>query len=325
MFQNKLFRRIRVNGIVAVIISALFLGTACSGTSGTEGVTGDYEWNPYVWSESLTKAYGETAKEATFNCIKAMMNGETSFDCPNEQDIPNIQSIAYIVCPYFFKITEGSVLPGNGKGIIEYTCSKEEAKKIIDDFAVSVKSVLDASIAKGDTDEIKAIMLHYNFSKTLDYDMVALEKDDVDITPYRAVVERKGICQSFAMALAHIYLQVGLDCNLAMGSSDMGPHMWVYMELNGEKIYIEPTWEDTHKGTGLSFFGIDTAFYISNGYTVFSDLFMPDSSYNGNISTEKYKPLWEMKEITGIERKSRKLVISYIDASGKAATFEVKK
>lgn len=288
-------------------------------------VVGNYKWDPYVWGDSLTRAYGESMKETTFNLIKALINGEETFEYVNESDIWNIPLVSLIVCPYYDKIITGDILTKNGTATLTYKVSKDEAKVIIDDFAKSVESVLNVSIAEGDSDEVKALMVHYNFSKTLDYDLDALDDSnmDIDASPYRAMVERIGICQSFAFALAHLYLQCGVDSNAAMGSSPKYAHMWVYMKLNGEEFFIDPTWEDTHNGTGLSFFGIDTAFYNSEEYEVGPYLYLEDSSYTGNISSSKYKALWKMQKINSIERKDGKLVIDFVDASGNNATFEV--
>lgn len=295
-------------------------------------VKGDYEWNPYVWSDTLTNAYGESCKQTMFNCIEAILNGEDTFDYVDKDDVWKITMAAYVVCPYLFKIVGYDISTDGDKAVLSYQCSPEEAKQIIDDFAKNCEEIINESVVKGDLPETKALMVHYNFSKSLTYDYVASEDaepepgdtvDHMDISPYRAIVQREGICQSFAMALVHLYLQCGLDANIASGESPQCSHMWVYMILDGERIFIDPTWEDTHDGTGMSFFGINTSVYNDNDYYVDPFLFFEDESFGATITSEKYKPLWGMQKINSIERHDWEVVIDFINAEGENVTYTV--
>ena len=135
---------------------------------------------------------------------------------------------------------------------------------------------------------------------------------------------RKEICQGFAQALVYLYLQVGLDVDLGRGATDTSMHMFVYINLNGEEVFIDPTWESSREGTGLSFFGINTNFYNDNELTVRDSLnFVSNEAYNGNLTSEKYKPLWQMKEILSITREDGNLAIDYIDSEGNEMQFIV--
>lgn len=288
-------------------------------------------WNPYVWSDTLTQAFGETAQETTFNCIRAVMNGEESFEYGYEEDVYNLMPISYVVCPYLFEVINYSITPDHGVAHIGYTCSKEDAKAKIDAFGKEVESILNAAVKKSDSDEVKAMMIYYEYSKSITYDYSALEETETDhrdveneMSAYKAMMERTGVCQFFAEALAHLYLQCGIECNLAGGESPEYAHMFVYLKLDGEEIFLDPTWEDTHDGTGLSFFGIDTKFYNDHEYEVDSTLLYDDPSYTGNITSEKYKPLWKMQKINDISRTEDSLVIDYVDADGNNQTYTVK-
>lgn len=298
----------------------------------SDEVIGNYEWNPYVWSDTLTEALGDTAQETTFNCISAVLNGDDTFEYENEMDVWNLMMSSYVVCPYLFKIIDYNIECDNGVATVHYICSTDEKDQIIEDFATEVEYILNASIAPDDSDEVKALMIHYNYSKTLSYDYVACgemeaepgdTKDHDDLSTYRAIVDREGICQSFAMALTHLYMQAGLDANLTGGESTEWAHMWVYMNLNGEEIFIDPTWEDSHGGTGLSFFGIDTDFYNDNGYEVSTLPMFETEDFNFNISSDIYEPLWNMEEILSIERTDNELIIEFIDSNGENSIYSI--
>lgn len=300
----------------------------------TPEIIGNYEWTPYVWNDTLTEMYGESCKQSTFNFIEAIMNGETTFECVEETDIYCIMSAALCVCPYAFKICGYNIGYKDGVGTITYIVTPEEAQQIIDDFARNCEEIINASVLESDSPEVKAMMIHYNFSKTLNYDYFLLNEEDIepdpddtsdhdDVSAYRAIVDREGICQSFAMALVHLYLQCGLEANIAGGSSPKMAHMWVYMELDGEKIFIDPTWEDTHNGTGLSFFGIDSSVYSANEYDIDPYLLLSAETYDTNFTSEKYKPLWGMQAINSITRENSELVIDYVDANGADAVYVV--
>lgn len=291
---------------------------------------GSFTWNPFVWSETLTKVYGESCKETTFNCIRAMMNGEDTFEYVNEADVWNMIMAAYVVCPYYFKISSYDLTLNNGVATIDYLCSKEEAKKIIDDFGKEVESIIAPVVADDDSDKVKALMVHYNFSSTLKYDYVLSGEaepepgdtaDHDDASSYRAIMDREGICQSFAMALAHLYLECGLDPNLVGAQSPKWAHMFVLLKIDGEPLFIDPTWEDSHNGTGLSFFGITNKVYEENDYQVDAVTMFDDGSFNGKATSKRFDALWGMKKLNSIQRVEHTIFIDYINADGQNAYF----
>lgn len=291
---------------------------------------GSFKWDPFVWSETLTKVYGESCKETTFNCIRAMMNGDDTFEYVKEEDVWNMIMVAYVVCPYYFKISSYDLTLNNGVATIDYLCSKEEAKKIIDDFGKEVESIIAPVVADDDSDKVKALMVHYNFSSTLKYDYVLSGEaepepgdtaDHDDASSYRAIMDREGICQSFAMALAHLYLECGLDPNLVGAQSPKWAHMFVLLKIDGEPLFIDPTWEDSHNGTGLSFFGITNKVYEENDYQVDAMTMFDDGSFNGKATSKRFDALWGMKKLNSIQRVEHTIFIDYINADGQNACF----
>ncbi len=283
-------------------------------------VLGNYTWNPYVWSDSLTDSFGETTRDTMFNCISAVMNGDDSFEYYEEQDMNIFYYLNSIICPYLSEIITLPPVTENGVATLEYICSKEEAKTIIDDFGKEVESILNESIKESDSDEVKLMMIEYNFSKTLSYDYDYINTHP---TTYEAIIDRYGICQSFSEALVHLYLQAGIDAYLTKAHTPELNHMFVYMTLNGEEFFIEPTWECSRNGTGLSYFGVNADFYSQNDVTIDTLYLMNNENFDGNPSSEKYKPLWQMKEIKSITREDGKLVIEFVNASGEDDTFIV--
>ena len=347
---------------VILVLSILLLASACASTSETptatettqtsettettetteaapaddntppkiDKVNGSFKWNPYVWSQTLTNVYGDSCKETTFNCIRAMMNGEDTFEYVKEADVWNMIMVAYVVCPYYFKISSYDLTLNNGVATIDYLCSKEEAKMIIDDFGKEVESIIAPVVADDDADKVKAMMVHYNFSSTLKYDYVLSGEaepepgdtaDHTDASSYRAIMDREGICQSFAMALAHLYLECGLDPNLVGAQSPKWAHMFVLLKIDGEPLFIDPTWEDSHNGTGLSFFGITNKVYEENDYQVDAMTMFDDGSFNGKATSKRFDALWGMKKLNSIQRVEHTINIDYINADGQNAYF----
>lgn len=280
----------------------------------------DYIWNPYIWSDVLTDSFGESTRDTMFNCISAVMNGDDTFEYYDQKDLNVFFYLYDVICPYLSEIV---VLPPNAEdGVVtlEYLCSKEEAIDIIDNFGREVESILNESIKETDTDEVKVMMIDYNYSKTLSYDYDFLTTNP---STYAAIMNRYGICNNFSKALVHFYLQAGIDAYLVKAHGPELTHMFVYMNLDGEDFYIDPTWESSRDGTGLSYFGVNTDFYNENDITADTLYLIQTEDFDGNTSSEKYKPLWYMKEINSITREDDSLIIDYIDSNGDAMKFIV--
>lgn len=59
--------------------------------------------------------------------------------------------------------------------------------------------------------------------------------------------EGYGVCDGYALSMALLLKQVGLETN-EVRSSSMN-HAWLYVKLDGAWYHIDPTWDDTQKGT----------------------------------------------------------------------------
>ena len=58
--------------------------------------------------------------------------------------------------------------------------------------------------------------------------------------------EGYGVCDGYALAMALLLNQVGIETN-EVRSSSMN-HVWLYVKLDGMWYHIDPTWDDTQKG-----------------------------------------------------------------------------
>lgn len=59
--------------------------------------------------------------------------------------------------------------------------------------------------------------------------------------------EKKGVCQGYAYALQVLLHEMGIE-SYYLASTSMN-HGWVMVNLNGRYYHIDPTWDDTRKGT----------------------------------------------------------------------------
>jgi transglutaminase-like putative cysteine protease len=140
--------------------------------------------------------------------------------------------------------------------------SKEQHEAFISNFVENVSVIIENNIMQNDNDLIKAISLYRAFSSSVSYNYDAACSDIiVDVSPYNAIVNHNGICQSFAGAYTYLLLQVGIDANTCTGMTydSSIAHEWTILKLDDKYYYADPTFENSETaGYGLKYFGITT-------------------------------------------------------------------
>lgn len=106
----------------------------------------------------------------------------------------------------------------------------------------------------------KALYAHDYITQTCSYDKEFIdslaEKDDEDAafsstlgsTAYGCLVDRLAICSGYTNAFQLLMNELGVECGKTRGwagfDGDTQSHIWNYVTLDGEKYFIDVTWDD---------------------------------------------------------------------------------
>ena len=128
---------------------------------------------------------------------------------------------------------------------------------MLKDVDIKAESIISDIIKPGMSDMEKALALHDYVIANAQYDeeALALYNDNKDIPAesgfaYGVLIKGKGVCQSYAHAIAVLYRKVGIQTIILSGwayggSGNGGPHAWNAAKIDGKWGYIDATWDDT--------------------------------------------------------------------------------
>lgn len=215
--------------------------------------TGHYEFNPHVFSKFYELEHGEARKQALFNFVDALRAGEEWFECPDEQTMWWCHGR---LGHYFYPVEEPYTFVGlykDGKGqIVCYDgTTKEEFEEKRDEFERMITDIVNDAVGDDYTDLEKTLALYEFLTEycTYDYEMLEHSVEWMDRQGgYRALIEKKGICNEFACLYQYLLLQVGVDAEESGGPSviyGQDSHAWVYVTLDGKGYLVDPTWGET--------------------------------------------------------------------------------
>ena len=211
---------------------------------------GHYVFQPKVCSSIMTETFGEAMTETWFSLVDAVMAGEDSFSCPDEDTYWWVMGQYPDRC---FPVLKDLIYYGedvdhpvkDGVAQFTYTVPKEEAAARIADFAALVEGILNETLRDGDSDFEKALALYLYFGRhyIYDYDSAGPDVAPTWLSAYRVLTTGTGICQEFSVAYSYLLLQAGVDASVASGhrSFDGEPHQWSFVKLNGQIYHIDPT------------------------------------------------------------------------------------
>lgn len=212
---------------------------------------GHYSFQPKVCSSFMTEVFGETMRDAWFSLVDAVMAGEESFACPDEdtywwvmgqfpdQCFPVLKDLIY----YGYDVDNPVK---NGVAEFTYTVPKEEAAARIADFTALVEGILNETLRDDYSDVEKALALYLYFSHHYIYDYESASPDVAPtyLSAYRVLTTGTGICQEFSVAYSYLLLQAGVDASVMSGhrAYDREGHQWSYVKINGHNFHIDPTY-----------------------------------------------------------------------------------
>lgn len=217
----------------------------------------NFTWNPHVYGDVMKELYGEEDEENLYRLIDAVLAREEScdFDVSNRGIIWDLGLIMQDICPLFDKLVSDYNFEG-GVAYLEYRYDKEQHDEIIKEFKDRIEHIICSSVMETDNQTMAALAIYHFYSSIIEYDHEAVGDFNADITPYRALVEYMGICQSFSSAYTYLLLQCGITAVSISSFNDTTAHQWTLVKLNGNYYHMDPTYEEGYGGEGLVFFGM---------------------------------------------------------------------
>ncbi|MCI8670332.1 MAG: hypothetical protein HFI34_12585 [Lachnospiraceae bacterium] len=177
---------------------------------------------------------------------------------------------------------------------IGYVYNADEIAEKQKEAALEAQKITDEIIKDEMTDEEKQLAIYEYLENNCEYDRAALEdaeknnfKKTEDNTyedafnVYGIIVDKKGVCQSYAYAYKLLASFSGLDCRVMTGSLNGNlPHAWNIVNINGGWYQVDAT--NNGKTTGIPYFlfNADTDMAEQTGY-IFDFLFDLDSEIPG--------------------------------------------
>lgn len=220
-----------------------------------------FVFDPYVLP-GIARAYLSDADYEQYKCfVDAVTAREPSVLFSEKAAVSKVISCFYSAFPLSILITDYSV---DKKGLtvtLSYRFEAEEHSKRIDEFTARVGDVIRANVKPGYNRFEQILSLYAFTAQSIVY------KDSGDVTPYNALMNGEGICQSYDGVLRFLLLQLGIDgvdANAFMTNGDA--HVWTMVQLDGAWFHLDPTFESTaNGGTSLQYFGMTDARRVDTG------------------------------------------------------------
>lgn len=164
---------------------------------------------------------------------------------------------------------------------ITYSYTKKSAQ--IDVSQVFLISKAEASTVEQTVDKIIASRQAQNFSNIEKIkfvnDFIVKQTEYSDVTngsphsAYTVLVERKGVCQGYALLAQKMLTKLGIPSHYVVGEAGGNAHAWNLVQLDGQWYHLDTTWNDPLPDRGKDF----------TSYTYFlksEEQILKDHSYN---------------------------------------------
>ena len=141
-----------------------------------------YSFQPKVCSSYMTEVFGEAMTETWFSLVDAVMAGETSFACPDEDTYWWVMGQYPDRC---FPVLKDLIFYGpdvdepvkDGMAEFTFTVPQEEAAAKIAEFAALVEDILNETLRDDYSELEKALALYLYFSHHYVYDYESARPD----------------------------------------------------------------------------------------------------------------------------------------------------
>lgn len=223
-----------------------------------------YTFNPHVCSSICRQALGDEVEAELFAFCDALLAGEDSFPCENDETWERVHAAMQEALPLSVLVSIGEEYEDDklqdGRYPIDYAMDKEEFLKKASEFRTRIEELVAAAdLREGDTDLERAIKVFREESLRCVYDyetMIKFEAGEYTSNAYHTLTTNTGICQEFAGAYAYLLLQVGVDASVvASRMYDNDVHGWTILKIDDVWYNADVTWQ-LNQPYSLSFFGV---------------------------------------------------------------------
>lgn len=243
--------------------------TTAESTEETASKPYDHTFNPHCLSHIYVDKYGKEFEENYYRYCDAILAGEDSVKVDKKEYLPIFRDISRSCLPivhvYCYFFDENIEAVGENTYKLEYSLPKEEYLKKVDEFKSRIEYLIESALLEDDTPLEKIIALYLSESARLDYDNDALQdnfrdSEGLGLSPYRALMGDKGICQEIAGAYAYLLMQVGIDAVTCSGltKDSSASHEWTIVNIDGKYYHCDVTYQCTDK-YNLKYFGMNDA------------------------------------------------------------------
>lgn len=153
-----------------------------------------------------------------------------------------------VIAPYYFNDVakwNTSYIFNDNVATVKFTISystnlqddefvKRQVRKIVEEL--NIKNKKDVGIMKAVNDY---------FGEHFTYD---LEPENSPYVPFTVLLERRGVCQGFALLALKIFEEIGLPAYYVSGYANSDRHAWNMVQVMGEWYHIDFTWNLSYDG-----------------------------------------------------------------------------
>lgn len=154
----------------------------------------------------------------------------------------------------------GSGEQADAVAVIPFAGSREELETMKAEFADAAGKLL-SDIPEKESDSEKAVLIYRNLIGDAQYEEEALYDPSfaAQHTAYGAILERRAVCDGFALAYKYLLNRKGIRCLVIPGTSEGEPHTWNTVFWDGIWHECDPTWEVCSDESGtLKYFDLTT-------------------------------------------------------------------
>ncbi|MBR4084522.1 MAG: hypothetical protein IKK33_09615 [Lachnospiraceae bacterium] len=231
-----------------------------------------------------------------------MINGESSISVKAFPSLQNPDTLidtfnkVYYQNPYIMSAARYSYDFDNKALNIEYVYPREESAQMCAQIYEEANSILAQTVTDSMSDEEKRLAIYKYLENNCTYDYEALaeaEKNNFIMTPeikkkdafnaYGIIVNKKGVCQSYALAYKLLCSMCDLECNVVTGHLNGNlPHAW-------NTVKIDDSWYQTDSTNNANVSSIPYFLYNSDSDTASKTGFTADKKYDLDHQLSDYE------------------------------------
>ena len=225
-------------------------------------IQADMEEADQLSVSSLAEGYMVFADSAEEEWLALnMINGETAISVKAFPDLQKPKALidtfnkVYYQNPYIMSASRYSYDYDNKVLNIEYLYPQEEATQMCAQLYAEANNILSQTVTDSMSDEEKRLAIYKYLENNCAYDYDALSEAAENnykmsenmqnkdaFNAYGIIVNKKGVCQSFALAYKLLCTMSGVECNVVTGYLTGNlPHAWNTVKIDGNWYQIDST------------------------------------------------------------------------------------